>query len=61
MSRPHSAIRTCAAWAWTPGIVHSSSTISAMRGEHEFDPLAEVLDRDVERVDVREQLGDHDP
>ena len=26
MSSPHSAIRTCAAWDWTPGIVHSSST-----------------------------------
>ena len=27
MSSPHSAIRTCAAWAWTPGIVHSSSIV----------------------------------
>src|SRR5947209_9574715 len=32
-----------------------------VRGEYELDPLIEVLDRDVERVDVREQLGDHDP
>ena len=32
-----------------------------VRGEREFDPLAEVLDRGVERVDVREQLRDHDP
>src|SRR5436309_3277397 len=30
-------------------------------GEHELDPLGEVLQRRVERVDVREQLRDHDP
>ena len=32
-----------------------------VRGEHELDPLAQVLQRGVERVDVREQLRDHDP
>ena len=32
-----------------------------VRGEHELDPLAQVLQRRVERVDVREQLRDHDP
>ena len=61
MSRPHSAIRTCAALAWTPGIVESNSTISSVRGEHELDPLAQVLQRGVERVDMREQLRDHHP
>jgi hypothetical protein len=30
-------------------------------GEHKLDPLVEVLDRCVERVDVREQLRDHHP
>ena len=30
-------------------------------GEDELDPLAQVLQRDIECVDVREQLGDHDP
>jgi hypothetical protein len=30
-------------------------------GEHDLDPLSEVLQRGVERVDVREQLGDHHP
>ena len=29
---------------------------SLVRGEHELDPLAEVLERGVESVDVREQL-----
>ena len=32
-----------------------------VRGEDVFDPLGEILQRGVERVDVREQLGDHDP
>ncbi len=32
-----------------------------VRSEHELDPLGEVLQCGVERVDVREQLGDHDP
>jgi hypothetical protein len=32
-----------------------------VRRKHELDPLAEVLQRRVERVDVREQLRDHDP
>ena len=32
-----------------------------VRGEHELDPFGQVLDRGVERVDVREQLRDHDP
>ena len=32
-----------------------------VRGEHQLDPLVEIVDRGVERVDVREQLGDHDP
>ena len=30
-------------------------------GEHMLDPLGQVLQRRVERVDVREQLRDHDP
>ncbi len=29
-------------------------------GKHELDSLAEVFDRTVERVDLGEQLGDHD-
>ena len=29
--------------------------------EHVLDPLGQVLQRGVERVDVREQLRDHDP
>jgi hypothetical protein len=33
----------------------------SVRGKHEFDPLAQVLQRSVQRVDVREQLGDHNP
>ena len=33
----------------------------SVRCEHELDPLGEVLQRGVERVDVREQLRDHDP
>ena len=33
---------------------------SLVRGEHELDPLAEVLERGVESVDVREQLRNHD-
>ena len=32
-----------------------------VRGERELDPLGQVLQRLVERVDVREQLSDHDP
>ena len=32
-----------------------------VRGQDVLDPLAQVLQRGVERVDVREQLGDHDP
>lgn len=31
-----------------------------VRGEHELDPLAQVLKLGVERVDVRQQLSDHD-
>jgi hypothetical protein len=29
-----------------------------VRGEHELDPFAEILDGDVERVDVRKSLRD---
>ena len=61
MSSPPPAIRTWAAWVWTPGIVDGSSTTMLVRGERQFDAVAEVLDRGVERVDVREQLRDHDP
>ena len=32
-----------------------------VRGQHKFDPLCHVLECGVERVDVREQLRDHDP
>ena len=32
-----------------------------VRGEQKLDPLCQVLECGVERVDVREQLGDHDP
>ena len=32
-----------------------------VRGEHELDPRGEVLQRHVERVDVRQQLRDHHP
>jgi hypothetical protein len=32
-----------------------------VRFEDELDPFGEVLQRGVERVDVREQLRDHDP
>jgi hypothetical protein len=32
-----------------------------VRGERQLDPLAEVLQRGVEGVDVREELRDHDP
>ncbi len=61
MSRPHSAIKTSAARAWTPGTVESNSMIWACGARHELDPLGQVLQRGVERVDVREQLRDHDP
>jgi len=30
-----------------------------MRGEHELDPLGQVLQLGIERVDVRQQLRDH--
>jgi hypothetical protein len=55
ISRPHSAITTCAAWAWTPGIVDSSSKIWA------WGPSTSSIRslRSVERVDERQQLREH--
>ena len=42
--------------AWDRGEQLDDVTV---RGEHEFDPLGQVLQFGVERVDVREQLRDH--
>ena len=60
MSRPHSANKTWAACVWTPGNRAQQLDQLRVRREHRLDPLVEVLDRGVERVDVRQQLGDHD-
>ena len=56
---PHSAIRTWAARALTPGIVQSSSIRSAC-GWARSRSAPQVLQRMVERVDVGEQLRDED-
>ena len=61
MSRPHSAIRTWAACAWTPGIVHSSLMISACGARTYSIRSLRFFSAVSSASIVREQLSDHDP
>ena len=59
MSSPHSAIRTWAAWDVDARDRAQQLDQLPVRSQDGGDPIAEVGDRGVERVDVREQLRDH--
>src|SRR4051812_1243340 len=58
MSGPISAMITSALRRWTPGIVQSSSTACAKRGDALLDRLREPVDLLVQEVQVREDRAD---
>ena len=58
MSAPVSAISSSAVRLSTPGIVSSSATFCAKRGDHLIDLSRQLGDRLIEEVDARELPAD---